>query len=502
MEEKTFEVKQNYFQKYMDPEIFAKLERFDSVAAMWDHSVKEFADNPAIEDGQTVTYAQMDEDVRALRAALNEAGVSKGDIVGIYFPNSYDFMKAFFAVTTMGAVAVLMPIQLDEKTVYGITLKFKMKALVYDAAVDEKVAFARKMNTETVFLTQEAKGANDPGLCLCAPEEPCCVMFTGGTTGKSKGALLSHKAVMTGTLNGCYGLKNVFGKRYMIVLPLTHVFGLIRNAMTPMYTGSLLHIVRNNKEMFREMAAFRPTDLVLVPALAELALNVSRMMGTQIFGGQLETIICGASAVPPYLVKEYGKLGVKLYPGYGLTESANLVSGNPECDAHPDSVGFPYPNQEFKIVDGELWIKGDNMMTCYIGDPEENAKSFEDGWFKTGDLIRIDEDGLMYIVGRIKDIIVLPTGENVSPEELENIFIEPDFVQDAMVSEQDGQLVLEVFPRAAVVAAIEAEDKEAYMKQVLDEINISLSSEKRVSKIVFRNEDFPRTPAMKKVRPS
>ncbi|MBP5654450.1 MAG: acyl--CoA ligase [Clostridiales bacterium] len=500
MEDRIIEVTKNYFEKYMDPEELARVVRYDNVSAMWDDCVKKYADAEAVEDGSVRTYAELDKDISSLRAALSEQGVAAGDMVGVYMPNSYEFIKSFFAVTTMGAVAILMPVQLDEKTVYGISMGFGLKALIYDSSVEEKVTFAKNTNTVTKFIDNKAEGTSDPGAVYPAPEQPCCIMFTGGTTGKSKGAILSHKAMMTGVYNGNLGVKNIFGKRYMIVLPMTHVFGLIRNTLCCLSTGSFLHVVRNNKEMFREMAMFRPTDLVLVPALAELALNVSRMMGPQIFGGQLETIICGASAVPPYLVKEYAKFGTKLYPGYGLTESANLVSGNCEFENYPESVGFPYPNQTLRIVDGELWLKGDNMMTAYAGNPEENEKAYEDGWFKTGDLVRIDENNLLYIVGRIKDVIVLSTGENISPEEIENKFIEIDFVQDAMISEDSGKLKLEIFPRGEVVKAIEAEDKEAYMKEELEKMNMTLASYQRVSAIVIRDQDFERTPAMKKIR--
>ncbi|MBO4580451.1 MAG: acyl--CoA ligase [Clostridiales bacterium] len=498
--EKIYEIKENVFAKYMDPEDLAKIVRYSNVSEMWDDCVKKYGDAAAVEDGSTRTYAMMDEDIASMRAALSEAGVKAGDMVGVYMPNSYEFVKSFFAITTMGAVALLMPVQLDDKTVYGITMGFKLKALIYDASVEEKVAFAKNTNPNTLYIDNMAAGSADPGKVYPPAETPCCIMFTGGTTGKSKGAILSHKAIMTGTYNGCLGYKHVFGKRYMIVLPMTHVFGLVRNTLTCLATGSFLHVVRNNKEMFREMAMFRPTDLILVPALAELALNVSRMMGPQVFGGQLETIICGASVVPPYLVKEYGKLGTRLLPGYGLTESANLVSGNAEAEKYPESVGFAYPNQTLKVVDGELWLKGDNMMLGYAGNPEENEKAYEDGWFKTGDLVRIDDEGFIFIVGRIKDIIVLPTGENISPEEIENKFVEPDFVQDAMVFEENGKLVLEVFPRAAVVASIEAEDKNAYIKAELEKVNMTLPSYQRVTSIVIREEDFPRTPAMKKIR--
>ena len=153
-------------------------------------------------------------------------------------------------------------------------------------------------------------------------------------------------------------------------------------------------------------------------------------------GDDLKTIICGAAPVAPYLVGAYHEKGIALLPGYGLTESANLVSGNPESLRLSDSVGLMFPNQEYRIEDGELWLKGRNMLDCYVG--EEENDSFEDGWFKTGDLARVDKEGYLYITGRIKEIIVLPSGENVSPAEVEAYFNALEFVQDSQVFEDQN----------------------------------------------------------------
>ena len=328
-------------------------------------------------------------------------------------------------------------------------------------------------------------------------------IFTGGTTGKSKGARLSQRAVMEGTKNGCYGIKEIFEQRYLLVLPLTHVFGLIRNLMTALYTGSALFICRNNKDMFRDIAVFKPTILVLVPALAEMALNLSRQFGKNMLGPDMKTIICGAAPVAPYLVKEYDKLGIALLPGYGLTESANLVSGNPEALRKPESVGLIYGCMDYKIVDGELWLKGVNMMDGYATE-EDNATAYEDGYFKTGDLVRIDEEGFLYITGRIKEIIVLSNGENVSPAELEVKFYSLDVVQDCLVYDvnEGGRemLVLEVLPRMSSVKALGIEDLYSYLKDEVEKINATLPGFERINKIIIRDTDFIRTPAMKIAR--
>ena len=256
--------------------------------------------------------------------------------------------------------------------------------------------------------------------------------------------------------------------------------------------------------MFREIPAFKPTGMVMVPALAEMALNLSKQFGKNMLGEDLKFIIAGAAHVPQYLIEEYKKFGVDMLAGYGLTESANLVSGNPIPLEKKNSVGHFYPDLEYKIVDGELWLKGDNMFDCYVGEPEENAIAFEDGWFKTGDLVRVDEDNFLYIVGRKKEVIVLSTGENISPAEIENKFYAIDTIQDCLVYEDnsDGKslLVLEVLPRMVVVKALGLEDPEAFIREEINKVNAKLPAFQRISKIVFRYEDFKRSPAMKILR--
>jgi long-chain acyl-CoA synthetase len=263
-----------------------------------------------------------------------------------------------------------------------------------------------------------------------------------------------------------------------------------------------MFICRNNKDMFRDIAVFRPTILVMVPALAEMALALSRRFGRNMLGEDLRSIICGAAAVPPYLIAEYDKLGVALFPGYGLTETANLVSGNPRNTEKPDSVGLPYPDQELRIVDGELWLKGRNLMDGYVGSEEDAWTA--DGWFRTGDLARFDEDGYLYITGRIKEIIVLPNGENVSPAEVETAFLACTLIQDCQVFEDlDGQrhiLALEVVPRAAEMAKLPEEEAGKRLMDALERINAALPEYQRVSRITVRTTDFERTKSMKIVR--
>ncbi|MBR0439216.1 MAG: acyl--CoA ligase [Bacilli bacterium] len=497
-------VNENHFVSYTVKEEFERIKCFDSLSELWENSVKEFKKDVALSDiSRSWTYEQLDLEVAHFRAILKEKGINKGDFVGVFAPNSLEWVKAYLAIETLGGVAVLLPPFLPTEALFGCSIKFKMKALVYYPSLKEKVDglvnFPHRMTLIDATSTSEKV---EPSVSV-NPKDPASIIFTGGTTGKSKGALLNNKALCRGACNGCFGIKHVFKQKYLLVLPLTHVFGLVRNLLTSLQTGSALFITQNNKDMFRDIAVFRPTVMVMVPALAEMCLNLSKQFNKNMLGDSLSYIIAGASTVAPFLVKEYKKYNITLLPGYGLTESANLVSGNPRSEYKPASVGFPYPHQELKVVDGELWIKGDNVMDCYYGEEEENKNAFsEDGFFKTGDLVRFDEEGFLYIVGRIKEIIVLPTGEKISPFDLENKFDELDIIQDTMVylEENTNRLVLSVYPRMGEMMKLDVNDKEEFLKEQIKKINNLLPSFSRISKIVIRKEDFKRTPAMKIIR--
>lgn len=488
------------FDKYTSAQTLSKIVDYPTVADMWAHSVKTYPNNIAIVDRGEYTYLALDEEVAKFRTVLKNHGVKLGDRVGIYIPNGIDFVKAFLAITTLGAVAVLMPPHLDEVTVFGCSFKFSLSALVYDNTLSAKLGMLKEKNPAVVTVASDETAEDKTDAVCVDTNSPCAILFTGGTTGKSKGALLSHRAVMRGAKNGCYGVWDVFEQRIFLVLPLTHVFGLIRNMLTSLYTGSTLYICRNNKDMFREIAVFKPTVLVLVPALAEMALNLSKQFGKNLLGNDIKYIICGASTVAPYLVTEYHNIGVTLLPGYGLTESANLVSGNPEALKKPDSVGFIYPGMDYKIVDGELCLKGVNMMDGYIGEDESAIVYDEEGYFKTGDLVRIDEEGFLYITGRKKEIIVLSSGENVSPAEVEAKFYAIDGIQDCLVYELGGVLALEILPRVAVLKEKGIQDVEAYIKEQVQTVNPTLPPFAQISKIIIRDKDFVRSPSMKILR--
>ena len=491
------------FRPYTGEENFSRIVHDATLTAMWQRCKAAYTDDTAlVYDGRSVTYAELDAAVSRVRSAVVKSGCLPSDRVAIFCENSIDFAAMFLGAVTAGCTAVVFPAHLKEDAVFGCVMMFGCKALLTRESMRERCGLLREKRPDLPILFPGGEEANPVPAVEVLPDDPCVIMFTGGSTGKSKGALLSHRAVMQGVVNSCYGVKEVFCQRYILALPLSHVFGLIRNLLSSLYTDSTLMISKSNQALFNDIASFQPTVLVLVPALAEMALALSKKFKRNMLGDSLHTIISGAAAVPQYLVEQYQEMGISLLPGYGLTESANLVSGNPIPLQKPGSVGIPYPNQELRIVDGELWLKGENMLTCYVGS-EETAFT-QDGWFRTGDLVAIDEDGFLYITGRIKEIIVLDNAENISPAELEAKFNELPFIQDSLVSEavtESGKhiLELEVVLRESEIPSLGDQPKEAAMEK-LWEVNRRQIPSHQVSRIVIRDEDFERLPSMKIVR--
>ena len=333
--------------------------------------------------------------------------------------------------------------------------------------------------------------------------DPAAIFFTGGTTGAPKGAILPHRALMRGALNGAYApTPRLACHVYAHVLPLSHVFGIICSMLSVLYIGAQWTACPNIKDTISKLPVIRPTCMVAVPGICEIMAGLVKMYGPQFLGGRLKYIIAGAANVPPKLIAEFDTFGVQLFEGYGMTEGANLTSGNVDVKERPTSVGKIYPEQEVKVVDGELWFRGENTFLGYWGEPEKTAETLTpDGWVKTGDLVRFDEDGYMYIVGRIKNLIILSNGENVSPESLEEPFYADPCVRDAMVKEDDFNgrqvIAIEILPFMPAFDGKPWEEVEAYMNALVKKVNATLPSTHQIVKVTVRTEDFKRTGSMK-----
>ena len=493
----------NYFYDMLPKEEFERIPYLTTMGDFVDWFTKEYADKPAISDQvNTITYKEFGERIARRRAFLDTLGLPKGAHIAIFDKNSQDAIEMFLAVTSAGYVAMNFPAGLPEPAVVGSCKKFDVAALMVR---DEFMPMTANLQGVKVCPVSSIADTEAPGT-KSDPDSPAAIFFTGGTTGTPKGAVLSHRALMRGNYNTIFKPGKVISvHRYIALLPLSHVFGLIAGTMGCFYTGNLIYTCEDMKATIGKLPALKPTILIIVPGVCDILAGLCKMYGPQFLGGELRLIISGAANVPPRLVDIFTKLGVEFCFGYGLTETANLTSANADAVTHPTSIGKIYPGQEAKVVDGELWIKGDNVFSGYYNDPEKTAEAFsEDGWFRTGDLVHFDEDGFLYINGRIKNLIILANGENVSPEELEEPFYADPCVRDAMVKEDElnGNKVIavEILPLAPAFEGKSADEIAAYMNALVDKINATLPTTHQIRKVTVRTEDFKRTGSMKVAR--
>lgn len=489
----------NYFYDMVDSEEMSTFEYLPTIVDLLEKCKRDYADYPAISDKVTTyTYKELYDRVARRRAFINSMKLPEGSKIAVMARNDLDAMELLLAIATSGHTYIMLPNALGHEALVGISMKFGLAGMF---VAEEFMTIAEGVACPIWPSSSIGDDMAEPA--KVTKDTIAAIYFTGGTTGAPKGAVLTHGAMMRGAFNGVFQPGKVMHKRYIALLPLSHIFGSIKSFLACLYTGSVVYSCTDMRAAVGDIPVVKPHVLVLVPGLVEIIFNIAKLKGKG-FLGDLETMIVGAAPVPPRLMKIADEMGICLCAGYGLTEAANLSFANCDTVSNPHSMGKVYPEQEYKVVNGELWIKGDNLMLGYYNDPEKTAEVMEDGWLKTGDLVEFDEDGYIYITGRIKNLIILANGENVSPEELEDLFYKEDCIRDCLVSEMEfngNQVIgIEILPFMPACEGLSPEEIQGKMQEITDKINKTLPPYKRILKVVVRTEDFKRTGAMKIAR--
>lgn len=348
------------------------------------------------------------------------------------------------------------------------------------------------------------------------------IVYTSGTTSQPKGVMLSHGNLASDTVAA---IKNVFfAGTSILVLPLYHTFAFI-GILCVMLSGRTISINRNLKDFKEDLARYSPQNLILVPMILEslykqiwvqakkknqenilhtlicisnfflkIRIDLRRVLFSSIhksFGGNLEFIVSGGAPIPDKYIKGFRSFGIQILNGYGISECSPVVTVNRNRYYRDSSVGQALDGVQIKIVENEILVKGDIVFTGYYQNENETNETFQDGWFKTGDLGYIDSDGFLYINGRKKYVFVLSNGKKISPEELENFFYALDYVKEVLVYQKGDQIEAEVYL---------GEDFAVYenqIKQDLKTINSKLLGYKNIKKVKIRETEFPKTPTNK-----
>lgn len=266
---------------------------------------------------------------------------------------------------------------------------------------------------------------------------------------------------------------------------------------------SLLHMVKN-------MGVFHPDIMLMVPLMVETiykrlsAMNPlipKKIVAAKAFGGKLKTIFTGGAHLDPFYIEKFAEYGVNIYEGYGMSECSPVISSNVPEDHKPGSIGRPLSNVEISFEDGEILVRGSSVMKGYYQMPEETAETLKGGWLHTGDKGYLDKDGFLFINGRIKNLIILSNGENISPEEIENKLALGKLVGEVIVTGENNGLIARIYPDQDAVSAkrMNEETIRSELQAFIDSYNNTQPTYRRITGLIIRKYPFIKS-ATKKIK--
>jgi len=407
--------------------------------------------------GVAMTYAQLYHQVCCLSSALQEENLQKGERVALFLPNRPEFLISYFATVRLGAIAVSLNVMLKRDEVEFILNDCQARILITcDRLVDQLPHSHETPALKHIVCVDEsqytgvigfhkllARGRASHPTANSAQDEGAAILYTSGTTGKPKGALLSHGNLVSNVASTVFHTKMSSNDRLICFLPLFHCFGqnFIMNAAIACGATLVLHERFQLDEMLESIKTNRISMFFGVPAIY---LRLLSLADIEERFRSLRYCFTAAAPMPLAVARQWReRLGRPIYEGYGLTETSPFASYNHDIDYREGSVGSPIENVEMKIVDpdglelpvgeqGEIAIKGPNVMLGYFRRPEETAQVMRDGWFLTGDIGKRDHDGHFYLVDRVKDMINV-SGFKVWPREVEEVLLQHPSVSEVGV---------------------------------------------------------------------
>ena len=474
---------------------------------------------------QRWSYTDIWESAGRIAAMLQAQGLTKGDRAIIWGPNCPQWVVALFGCLRAGVIAV--PIDLRSPREFVENVASRVEATLSFVSRVTPSYHAELGIPEIDFEDLEPLSENMPAprSMNIGPDDLAEIMFTSGTTGDPKGVMLTHRNI---TANLASVVQVAAGKesdRLMSILPLSHMLEQMGGLLVPMHSGANITYptARQATVLFRTMKERRVTMMVLVPQLLDLFMKgierevrrqgkeavwaklmkvagvapfpIRRVLFRQVhkrFGGNLSFIFAGGAPLDPTLGEWWNLLGVSVIQGYGATETSPVITCHAQSSPRYDSPGPPVPGVEVKIADdGEVLVRGENVTQGYWNAPEATAASFQDGWYMTGDQGEFDGEGNLLLKGRKKDMIVLPSGLNVYPEDIESMLVKHESVADAAVVGLPRESGTEIHAALIMSDAGQASDAVAWA-------NGRLAEHQRVrGSTVWPDEDFPRTHTLK-----
>ncbi len=520
---------------------------------------------------KTFTYNDFLNSMNNFGTALSKLGLA-GKTVAVIGETHPAYVVAYFAVANGNGMIVPLDKEINDEELVNFLHRSRSEAIVYTEIMNERImSIADKVPaikcfipitprendladervkswTELQQLGEAALGEGDRSYLdiKLDLEKPCALLFTSGTTGTSKGILLSQNNLTAATNSSCLSMHHINDTTRLIsVLPINHTYEMTCGHLAAMNKGAVTFINDSIKYVTKNLASFKPTAVPFVPLFVETlykriwdniekqgktekvrkAIKISnglRRVGIDlrkkffgqilsVFGGELESIICGGAPLDQRLIDDFEAFGIPILNGYGITECAPLVAVNRLGKQRAGTVGTAVENCEIKVIldegqdTGEILVKGGNVMLGYFEDEEATAAVFtEDGWFKTGDVGFLDEDGYLHITGRKKNIIILSNGKNIYPEEIEQYLAPIPLIAESVVVGRKnavGEVVITalVYPNQDMVEAegLSKEDVYTKLKEAINEVNKGLPVFKQIHDLEVRDTEFEKTTTKK-----
>lgn len=463
-----------------------------TIPALLESSFSQYKSNTAISyvNGNPLTYNDLDLEVSKLKLKLIQLGIKRGDKVAILSRNMPNWGISYFAITSLGAIVVPLLPDFHENEIKNILEHSEAKAIFVSKLMFPKIVDAKDTLLDTIIYTDDfelVKGSVEHDISEINSEnhkveesDLASIIYTSGTTGKSKGVMLTHKNIVFDAIK-VLSIEAVKSRhRFLSILPLSHTYENTLGLIVPILQGASIYYLEKPptaNALLPAMSKVHPTHILSVPMVIEKVYKnsvlpkftkstlmaliykvpvfrklLNLIAGKKLkktFGGCLEFFGIGGAALDPVVEKFLREAKFPYAIGYGLTESAPLLSGaNPSVVKYRgtgpamDGVTLKIHNPNPVTGEGEVWAKGDNIMQGYYKEPELTKEVLtSDGWLKTGDLGYFDKDNFLFLKGRSKNMIVGASGENIYPEEIESIINNFKFVMESIVVEKKGKLV-------------------------------------------------------------
>ena len=506
------------------------------------------------------TFFELKDDIAAIGTALQDMGL-KDTHIAVLGETSYEWIATYLAVITGVGVAVPLDKELPPKALAEIINKSDSKTIAFSAAYKDEINAIKDIcpNVENYILInapaengfisifdliEQGKKSIENGNTAYFdkqddPDDVCLIIYTSGTTGPNKGVMLTHKNICKNAFDSAVYIPGE--SLCFMTLPNNHVYELNVNLITNLYEGICLCIGTGLKNLIRDLNIYKPEEMIVVPLYVEMFYKIiwdqakatgkaeelkaklaesAKLLAqgidkTQelfqeqraIFGGRLCEMISGGAPINPTVAQHMSLMGFDIYNGYGITECSPVVSVNMNTATDSLSAGKAYPDTKVKIAYpdengiGEICVLGDIVMKGYYKDDEATKSSFdEDGYFKTGDYGRFDENGNLFITGRKKNLIILSNGKNVHPEEIESVVVSkmPLARESICYSKANKTLTgeVEMINFTVFIENLTEEMKQAVIAGV-KAANQDLPEFKRVGAVVFADDHLPTTTTRK-----